>query len=110
MVKKVSTPRPHGLQSSRKVITKDSLERDEVGRFIDLRSWVLDIKYEDLDAVIDRFTSLSRMYGPFFSGTIFCPQWKNVYTGDEFTSGHHAHDGSAKTKAHFIKGFPGAPM
>ncbi|KAF2450816.1 hypothetical protein P171DRAFT_479883 [Karstenula rhodostoma CBS 690.94] len=95
---------------NRKMFTVDSLERDEVGRFRDGREWVQDIKLEDLDAEVDKYTALDRMYGPGFLGTIFDTQTKNIYTGDKLSSGHHASDNSAKTRAHFREGYPGAPM
>ncbi|KAL5381647.1 hypothetical protein DPSP01_007095 [Paraphaeosphaeria sporulosa] len=89
--------------------TLTNLERDEVGRFRDDREWAKDIKYEDLDAEVDRYTAFDRMYGPGFRSCLFDTQTKNIYTGDTMSSGHHAGDRTAKTRAHFREGYPHAP-
>lgn len=86
-----------------KVVTEAMLPRDQFGRFADERTWVQSIKYEDLDVEIGWELALSCLLGPGWMGAVFNPNAKNIRTLEPFSSGHHAKDGAAKTRGHYIR-------
>ncbi|KAJ4292437.1 hypothetical protein N0V90_009099 [Kalmusia sp. IMI 367209] len=49
---------------------------------------------------------LRMLYGPLWDGLAFNPQFRNIWTGDTFSSGHHARHGGGKKRENFSKGYP----